>query len=530
MQDWKRADISTIVKTARSAGETPRFTPALTLISHPVLPRAGERLLLKELASGQSVAVSRVGPDFLLPGGLQGTPLEDPFLSRKPLVFEPGPAGGVRLRVEPGGTRVLVDDKPLTDACEFSAQALAAGVPLVLADRIVLWLHQVHTSEPASVEEYGMVGYSAGAIRVREGIAQVADLKVPVLVRGETGTGKELVAQAIHRFSPRRAGPFLSINLGAVPKELAAAEIFGARKGAYTGSTQEREGFFRAANGGTLFLDEVGEAPPEVQVMLLRVLETGELFPVGGHTPVSVDTRLITATDADLEERIRGGTFKAPLLHRLAGYEIRVPPLRERREDIGMLFLHFARQELQELGQAGPWETREPRAEPWLPASLAVRLLRYSWPGNIRQLRNFARQLIIGSRNLPTLQLSPPLERMLEAPLPQAEPGPTPASPEPAVVSRRKPSEVGDQEMVAALNATSWDLKAAAERLNITRSSLYMLIERSPSLRTAADLSEEEITHCFQECDGDLDAMVQKLQVSKRGLQGRLKRMGLGTR
>jgi two-component system nitrogen regulation response regulator GlnG len=539
MPQRKRADISTIVTPARSSEAQPQLVPALTLISHPVLQRAGERLLLKELASGQSVSVSRVSPDFLLPGGLQGTPLEDPFLSRKPFVFEPGPSGGVRLRVEPGGTRVLVDDKPLTDVRELSAEALAAGVPLVLADRIVLWLHLALTSEPSSVQEYGMVGYSAGAIRVREGIAQVADLKVPVLVRGETGTGKELVAQAIHRFSPRREGPFVSINLGAVPKELAAADLFGARKGAYTGSTQDREGFFRAAHGGTLFLDEVGEAPPEVQVMLLRVLETGEIFPVGGHSSVTVDVRLITATDADLEERIRNGSFKAPLLHRLAGYEVQVPPLRERREDIGMLFLHFARQELQELGQAGPWESQDPRAEPWLPASLAVRLLRYPWPGNIRQLRNFARQLIIGSRKFPTLQLSPQLERMLEEPAPPEAPA-APAPPEPsepsappepaASVSRRKPSEVSDQELVGALNATSWDLKAAAERLNITRSSLYMLIERSPSLRTAVALTEEEITRCFQECDGDLDAMVQRLQVSKRSLQSRLKRMGLSTR
>ncbi|MBN1204899.1 MAG: sigma-54-dependent Fis family transcriptional regulator [Myxococcaceae bacterium] len=534
MQERKRTDISTVATPARSHEGAPRLVPALTIVSHPVPQRAGERLLLEELASGQSVAVSRVGPDFLLPGGLQGVPLDDPFLSRKPLVFEPVPSGGVRLRGEKGGTRVLVEDTPLAGVREFSSEELAAGIPLVLADRVVLLLHLALTTQPPTAEEYGMVGYSAGASRVREDISHVADLKVPVLVRGETGTGKELVAQAIHQFSPRRAGPFVSINLGALPKELAAAELFGARKGAYTGAAQEREGFFRAAHGGTLFLDEVGEAPPEVQALLLRVLETGEIFPVGGHTPVSVDVRLITATDANLEERIRKQSFKAPLLHRLAGYEIRVPPLRERREDIGMLFFHFARQELIELGQAHRLEAVEPRAEPWLPASLAVRLVRCPWPGNIRQLRNVTRQIVIGSRRLATLQLSPQLERELEettarapmgAPV-QGEHGEPPASPEPAV-PRRKPSEVSDQELVAALRATSWDLKNAAERLGITRSSLYMLIERSPSLRTAAELSVDEITRCFQECGGDLDAMVQCLQVSKRGLQRRMKDLGL---
>ena len=198
-----------------------------------------------------------------------------------------------------------------------------------------------------------MVGESAALRQVRAHVERIADLPVPVLVRGETGTGKELVARAVHLRSPRRDGPFVSVNLGAIPRDLAAAELFGAVRGAYTGAAQDRPGFFRAARGGTLFLDEVGEAPPEVQAMLLRVLESGEMYPVGGQAPVATDVRLIAATDADLEERIRDGRFKAPLLHRLAGYEIRLPPLRERREDIGPLFVHFAREELERIGEAG---------------------------------------------------------------------------------------------------------------------------------------------------------------------------------
>src|SRR5690606_37378232 len=141
----------------------------------------------------------------------------------------------------------------------------------------------------------GMVGQGEGLRRVREDVSRVADLDVPVLIRGETGSGKELVARAIHEHGPRRAGPFISVNLGALSKELVAAELFGALRGAYTGAVREREGLFRAAHGGTLFLDEVGEAPPEVQVALLRVLESGEVYPVGGHAPVPVDVRLLTA-------------------------------------------------------------------------------------------------------------------------------------------------------------------------------------------------------------------------------------------
>ncbi|WNZ66047.1 sigma-54 factor interaction domain-containing protein [Myxococcus sp. MxC21-1] len=215
--------------------------------------------------------------------------------------------------------------------------------------------------------DLGIVGHGEGIHRVREDIIRVADLAVPVLIRGETGTGKELVARAIHASGPRRAGPFVSVNLGALAKELVAAELFGAQRGAYTGASRDREGYFRAAEGGTLFLDEVGEAPPEVQAALLRVLETGEIYPVGGHTPVPVDVRLVSATDAHLEARIQERTFKAPLLHRLAGFEILVPPLRERREDVGLLFLHFARQELEAMGEGGQLTSADPRAEPGCP-------------------------------------------------------------------------------------------------------------------------------------------------------------------
>jgi two-component system nitrogen regulation response regulator GlnG len=537
MQEKKFTDISTAATPNRAIEQVLRPVPALTIVSHPTPYRAGERLLLAALSAGGSVAVSRIGPDFIRPGGTLGMPLADTFISRKPLVFGPGANGGVKLTVEEGGTLVQVGDTPLVGTQEFTAADLAAGVPLVLAERVVLLLHQALSAELPAAEDLGMVGHSAGTRRVREDICRVADLKVPVLIRGETGSGKELVARAIHQRSPRRAAPFISVNLGALPKELASAELFGARKGAYTGATQDREGFFRAAHGGTLFLDEVGEAPPEVQVLLLRVLETGEVYPVGGHAPVSVDVRLITATDADLEERIRQDLFKAPLLHRLAGYEIQVPALRDRREDIGVLFHHFAREELESLGEAHRLDSTASQTDPWIPPDLAVRLVRYLWPGNVRQLRNVTRQIIIGSRGLPRLQATPRIEQELSSsvtPLPQRYSG-TPASPtkEPSPsqeppAARRKPSEVTDEELLAALRGTSWDLKAAADRLGISRPSLYMLIDRSPSLRTAGDLTPEEITRCFKECNGDLDAMVQRLEVSKRGLQRRVRELGLG--
>ncbi|RKH61332.1 sigma 54-interacting transcriptional regulator, partial [Corallococcus llansteffanensis] len=421
------------------------------------------------------------------------------------------------------------------------AGALVAGVPLVLAGRVALLLHRASSRAPApnsaSLTALGMVGDSEGILRVREDVLRVADLQVPVLVRGETGTGKELVARALHAQGPRRAGPFVSVNLGALSKDLIAAELFGALRGAFTGATRDREGFFRAAHGGTLFLDEVAEAPPEVQAALLRVLETGEVYPVGGHAPVRVDVRLVTATDADLEARIRDGRFKAPLLHRLAGFEIAVPPLRERREDIASLFLHFARQELESTGEAGRLTSEDARAEPWLPASLAVRLVRSAWPGNVRQLRNVARQLVIGSRGLPGLRVDARLEQMLDAdalpipghqPLALEAPSPVDSAPDGARAPvRRKPADVSEQEVLEALRACAWDLKATADWLGIPRSSVYVLIDKSSLLRTARDLSPEEITRCFHECEGDLDRMVQKLEVSRRALQRRVRELGL---
>ena len=528
------AEVSTAVgHPQRTATSADPLVPVLTLISHPTATRAGERLVLEGVVAGREVALSRNGPNFIRPGETFGQPLSDPFVSRNPLVFSPGPEGRLRLRVAEGGTRVVVDERPVTDR-DFTPEELAAGVLLELSGRVGLLLHLASRQTRAPGDTLGMVGESPGIRRVREHIQRIADLQVPVLVRGETGTGKELVAQAIHQHSPRQGQPFLSVNLGSLPKELAAAELFGAHRGAFTGATRDREGFFRAAQGGTLFLDEVGEAPPEVQVMLLRVLETGELFPVGGQTPIKTNVRLIAATDANLEDHIREGRFKAPLLHRLAGYEIRLPPLRERREDLGMLFQHFAREELEAIGEAHRLTPRDPYAEPWLPTPLAARLLRYAWPGNIRQLRNITRQLVIGSRGQPTLHLDARLAGELEAAGPVSRSAATPApavAPAPApAVARRKSTEVTGDELLAALRQHAWDLKAAADVLGIPRSSIYDLIDRHPNIRRAGTLSAEELTACHRECGGDLDAMVQRLEVSKKALNRRLKELGLSAR
>ena len=548
MSKTPNSDASTAVPPEHRSGATAAdLVPVLTVIAHPVAARVGDRTLLDALLAGRAVQVSRNAPDLVAPGSVLGTPLADPFLSRQPmLTLATTAARGIRVSVA-GGARVVVDgDGPAAER-ELTPAELEDGVAIALAERVVVLLHLAPAAsamEPA--DRLGMVGASAAVARVRREIEQVADLDVPMLIRGETGTGKELVAQAIHRQGPRRERRFVGVNMAALPRELAAAQLFGARKGAYTGASGDRDGFFQAAAGGTLFLDEIGEAPPEVQVLLLRALETGEIYPVGAHTPVTPDVRLLAATDADLEARIADGSFKAPLLHRLAGYEIVLPALRRRRDDIGRLFFHFARQELAHLGENHRLAPGDPRAEPWLPAALAMRLVRHDWPGNIRELRNLTRRLVIASRGRPSLEMDPRLlEQLAQRPAtgravvvaPAASPAAAavPVAPVSAKASepatgpqpRRRPGDVTEDELVAAMRAAAWDVKTAADLLGIPRPSVYDLIARSSRLRTAGDLTAEEITACFHACDGDLDAMAQRLEASKRALRRRMRELGL---
>jgi two-component system nitrogen regulation response regulator GlnG len=326
--------------------------------------------------------------------------------------------------------------------------------------------------------------------------------------------------------------------MAAIPATLAAAELFGAARGAYTGAERRRDGSFQRADGGTLFLDEVGETPQEIQALLLRALESREIQPVGGDEARRVDVRLIAATDADLEGAVASGRLRAPFLHRLAGYEIRVPPLRERRDDFGRLFLHFVRQELAEMGETDRLAT-SPEGRSWLPAPLVARLAAYDWPGNVRQLRNAVRQLVIAGHDAGEAGMWLQAERILQEAAGAAEPsdGDATRPPKAAIASDppskeprrayRSPEEVTDDDLLAALRANRWRIQRAAAQLGISRGSLYDRIEKSPRIRKAVDLSREEIEACSRLQGGDLDAMVETLEVSKRGLQRRMTQLGM---
>ena len=375
------------------------LVPGLTILYHPDVERIGERVSLPGLASGREELLSRGEPAFCQPGSDLLRPLADPHLSRRPIRLVPGPdPGGVRLIRGESSAAVVVNGEAVAEERSLTAAEIDQGVVLLLASqRVVVLLSRIDPVGPCP-PGFGLVGENAAMVSLRQEIHRVAGLSVPVLLRGETGTGKELVARACHDAGPRCGHPYLAVNMAAVPPALAAAELFGAARGAYTGADRKRDGYFQQADGGTLFLDEVGETPLEVQALLLRALESNEIQPVGGGAPRRVDVRLITATDADLEGAVAAGRFRAPLLYRLAGYEIQVPPLRARRDDFGRLFLHFLREELEEFGE-GHRLTAGPGGRHWIPAALVARLAAFDWPGNVRQLKNLVRQIVLAGRD-----------------------------------------------------------------------------------------------------------------------------------
>ena len=250
--------------------------------------------------------------------------------------------------------------------------------------RLRLQLHQGDDIESR------LIGQSPAMVAVRRLILDVADSPVDVLVHGETGCGKELVAQALHAASPRRKGPYVALNCGGMPDNLLDSELFGHEAGAFTGAQKRRIGKIEFAQGGTLFLDELETMPMAMQVKLLRVLQERKLERLGSNAPIDIDCRIVAATKDDLLERGRQGSFRADLYYRLNVVTINLPPLRERREDIPLLMAHFTTQAAQRFN----------RPPPELSSTRLAALMRHDWPGNVRELRNVADCLVLGVRHV----------------------------------------------------------------------------------------------------------------------------------
>ena len=310
---------------------------------------------------------------------------------------------------------------------------------------------------PELAASSGIVGASIAARALRDQIARVAATKSSVLITGETGTGKELVAQAIHRLSPRRRKPFVAVNCAAIPDGLLESELFGHERGAFTGAVASRTGRLQQSDGGTLFLDEIGELDLRGQVKLLRALEQREVQPLGGCGTRPIDLRVIAATNQPLDARVADQSFRQDLFYRLKVVQLDVPPLRERAEDIPLLIDHFAAIYRREFKRPfGAWSAHH--------HSL---LLHYDWPGNIRELRNVVEASFVHSSARPDarLELPPTLVATLEKTAPLDE--------------RR--------QLLDALFVTHWNVSHAAKRLNCSRMTLYRKIHQYQLRRQRAN-------------------------------------------
>ena len=266
--------------------------------------------------------------------------------------------------------------------------------PFDVDEAVELTRRAIDVSSSARTDEQVMpaenteiIGAASSMQEVFRAIGRLSKSNITVLINGESGTGKELVAQALHKHSPRADKPFIAINTAAIPKDLLESELFGHEKGAFTGAQNARKGRFEQADGGTLFLDEIGDMPSELQTRLLRVLQDGTFYRVGGHSPIKVDVRIIAATHQDLEKRVEEKLFREDLFHRLNVIRIHVPALRERSEDIALLAKYFLNHAAKELNV----ETKmlSPETEAYIS--------RLSWPGNVRQLENTCRWLTVMS-------------------------------------------------------------------------------------------------------------------------------------
>jgi len=416
-------------------------------------------------------------------GDLRGHDLEQLFAGSQPQLVEL--------------LREVVEKDTLFSGIPFrlpSGQQLSIALePLGLSDDYtsyrVAFFVQAHEAAPPPEETYGLVGTGPAMREVLRKVARYGPTMAAVVVTGETGTGKELVAEALHRASPRSKGPLVAVNCAAISGELLESELFGHEKGAFTGAVRSHRGRFERADGGTLFLDEVGDMPLEIPAKLLRVLETGRIERVGAEREQRVDVRIVCATNVPLEQAVGEGRFRADLYHRLAVLRIHLPALRERSEDIPALVEHFLASFSQKYGR---------RIERLTPEAVSL-LQAYLWPGNIRELRNVlervfietraevlgarafaewvrARQAFAAGRSISSSQapLVPPYplpqtERLLEAPAAAARP-----------MERRstRPVDLSREEIRDALARHHGNLTAAARQLGVHRATLYRYLKK----------------------------------------------------
>lgn len=512
MPEYSRTDTTLPSVFARLAVNQDRTARVVTIVFHPDPRRIGERWLVPD-DTARALPLGRQQPLFSAGPEADAQPLNDPHVSRQALSLAFSD-DGVRIAPSADACRCRVDGRWISAAQSFDPAALRRGIPLQLAHSVVLLLReQAVPSEPsvrasALAEDTALCGSSFYMQSLRQQVARVADSGLDVLIRGETGSGKELVARALHAHSERRSGPLVAVNMAAIPAGVASAALFGSVRGAFTGAERSNRGYFQQAEGGSLFLDEIGDTAEEVQPQLLRALQEREVQPVGGKLE-KVNVRVISATDAALDGP--DSSFRSALRHRLGSAELQLAPLRTHPEDIGELLCHFIAQACVETGREVPLPepgTDDLRVAEW--AELFHLCLCHDWPGNIRELANCARQVVLDSDisiHAPALLLPQAAAAVAEAP----------------VQTRvQAPVELGDEALRALLEQEGYEVTAVARRSGMTRQAVY---RRLPGLglRLAGEVPEAELKRALADAAGDIKVAARLLRVSSVALHNRLR-------
>ncbi|WOJ98399.1 sigma 54-interacting transcriptional regulator [Congregibacter brevis] len=501
----------------------------VVLAFHPDTSRIGE---VCSLGYADDLTVfGRHRPQFAHLDGSPARGCDDEFVSREAFSLSYQSSLWQLVRRE-GSSRLRIDGRELLDAAVLSPEQLQNGVVLTVAERIVLHLRlrSSRVSVSTSPELAVLRGVSPAMQQLRESTDAAAKSGGDVLLIGPTGTGKERIAGAIHALSRRSGEPWVAVNMAAMPVDLASASLFGAAKGAYTGADANRKGFFQQANGGTLFLDEVGDTPPLLQPMLLRALQEREIQVVGGKSE-RVALRVIAAMEQD-PDQLRE-TFRPALRYRLGAYEVHLPCLKERSEDVALLAADFFNEQAGEAGLSWDVQSSVAGVSAW--ARLFEQFLLYSWPGNIRELQHVVAQISSVSRGdlrVPSTireRFGRPLSQLSEAkPAPQADL----SEPEPTQIKEsaaRRLDEVSDEEFVEAWRDAKHEVAAVAKDLGVSRPAVYRRLKGLRECRLAADVPLGELLSALDACRGDLSSTAERLAVSRRGLQTRLRASGVAS-
>ena len=359
-----------------------------------------------------------------------------------------------------------------------------------------------------------LLGLSIPIVELRQIIKQVAPTDVTVLITGESGVGKEVVAHEIHKLSKRADKPFITVNCGAIPEGIIESELFGHQKGSFTGAIETRKGYFESANGGTIFLDEIGELPLATQVKFLRVIENGEFMKVGGTKPEKVDVRIIAATNRNLEEEIASGSFREDLYYRLRSINILIPPLRERKEDIEVLFNHF----VNSFCSKNKIDFKD------VSQQAMEYIINYSWPGNVRQLKNFTESLITlnGDKKIEVDDVI----RHLNIPRKES------TLPAPVSVFQGQDDKQLLFRALFELKTDIMDIKNQIENLGATANSkipedgFHIPDEKIENI-SYDEFEQELLTYYWKKYNGNINRIADKLKISNRTLYRKFKSYGL---